>query len=365
VADLTCSQLAALWISAGGSPSVANLMASIAMAESSGNPGALNLTDNNGTQTSVGLWQVSNGTHQYPASWLTEAGNAAEAVAKYASQGLSAWGTYDSGAYKNYCGGGGGQTGSTTGSGAGAGSGGGGGGGGGADDGTPISLLTSDIQPITPTDSIQTASFLGNVFSNILDPFNELFGAEFDIAKALAPVTVDFLQTFKALTTFIGAALGGLKTIIEALDWLFNPSHWIRIFCFLFGLLVAVPAMYALMHTGTGDMYLAVGIALTTIAGALFFLAFHNLPYEPPSGGVKPPASVNNVISFQALLAYVSQGIRQAASPGTGVSLDAYYLSNQGSTGTAPASSTANLLSALGFGSFTGLSATGYTPYGG
>ena len=96
------AQLEQLWINAGGSKATAPVAAAIAEAESGGDPGALNLTDNNGTQTSVGLWQVSNGTHQYPPSWATPAGNAAEAVAKYQAGGWAPWGTYDSGAYRQY-----------------------------------------------------------------------------------------------------------------------------------------------------------------------------------------------------------------------------------------------------------------------
>lgn len=98
------AQLEALWEQAGGPSSVAPIAAAIALAESSGNSSALNLTDNGGTQTSVGLWQVSNGTHDYPASWATPQGNATEAVAKYQGAGNSfqPWGTYTSGAYKQY-----------------------------------------------------------------------------------------------------------------------------------------------------------------------------------------------------------------------------------------------------------------------
>jgi hypothetical protein len=97
----TYAQLQGLWINAGGPAAAAPVAAAIALAESGGCTAALNLTDNNGTQTSVGLWQVSNGTHQYPASWATAAGNATEAVAKYkgASNTFSAWGTFVSGAY--------------------------------------------------------------------------------------------------------------------------------------------------------------------------------------------------------------------------------------------------------------------------
>jgi Lysozyme like domain len=100
----TYAQLEGLWINAGGPQSVAPIAAAIALAESGGCTAALNLTDNGGTQTSVGLWQTSNGTHSYPASWTTAAGNAAEAVAKYTGAGdkFTPWGTYDSGAYTAY-----------------------------------------------------------------------------------------------------------------------------------------------------------------------------------------------------------------------------------------------------------------------
>lgn len=100
-ASYSYAQLEGLWIKNGGPRNVAPVAAAIALAESGGRPGALNPTDNNGTQTSVGLWQVSNGTHQYPQAWLTPAGNAQEAVAKYKGAGNSfaPWGTYTSGAY--------------------------------------------------------------------------------------------------------------------------------------------------------------------------------------------------------------------------------------------------------------------------
>lgn len=104
MADYSYGQLEQLWISAGGSRALAPLMAAIALAESGGNPAANNTTDNNGTQTSWGLWQVSDGTHNWPGSAdpNVPANNAKYAVAKYQSQGLTAWGTYDSGAYKKF-----------------------------------------------------------------------------------------------------------------------------------------------------------------------------------------------------------------------------------------------------------------------
>jgi hypothetical protein len=103
VADLSFAQLEGAWIQAGGSPAMAPLMAAIALAESSGNPDATNPTDNGGTQTSWGLWQISNGDHSEPSpTWNDPVENARLAVGKIRSQGLGAWGTYTSGAYRQY-----------------------------------------------------------------------------------------------------------------------------------------------------------------------------------------------------------------------------------------------------------------------
>jgi hypothetical protein len=97
------AQLEQLWINNGGSPSQAPLMAAIALAESSGNPASTNPNDNNGRQTSWGLWQLSNGTHSMPVANILDPNvNAQQAVKKAKSQGLSAWGTYTSGAYRKY-----------------------------------------------------------------------------------------------------------------------------------------------------------------------------------------------------------------------------------------------------------------------
>ena len=82
---------------------MAPMMAAIALAESGGNPTALNPNDNNGQQSSYGLWQISNGTHAAPsANWSDPVTNAQLAVQKLSSQGLGAWGTYTSGRYRNY-----------------------------------------------------------------------------------------------------------------------------------------------------------------------------------------------------------------------------------------------------------------------
>lgn len=103
MAKLTYSQLEGTWIQAGGLVMLAPLMAAIALAESGGDPNSRNDKDNGGKQSSFGLWQISTGTHAAPASnWNDPLTNAKLAVGKYKSQGLKAWGTYTSGAYKPF-----------------------------------------------------------------------------------------------------------------------------------------------------------------------------------------------------------------------------------------------------------------------
>jgi lysozyme-like protein len=105
---LSYAQLKGVWLNAAkgtqyATNAWASLMAAIAEAESGGDPTITNPYDNNGQQTSWGLWQISNGTHSAPASdWADPAGNAQLAIQKLDSQGLSAWGTYTSGAYKAF-----------------------------------------------------------------------------------------------------------------------------------------------------------------------------------------------------------------------------------------------------------------------
>lgn len=97
------STLAQLWVQAGGSPKLANLMAAIALAESSGQTNATT-QDANGT-TDYGLWQI-NSSHGYDAARLVSDPlyNAQAAVAIEKSQGLGAWTTYNTGAYKKFLG---------------------------------------------------------------------------------------------------------------------------------------------------------------------------------------------------------------------------------------------------------------------
>lgn len=111
---LNTAQLEQLAIRAGFNASQAPTMAAIALAESGGCPTSTNPYDNNGTQTSWGLWQISYGNHIAPSHWNDPQTNANLAYQKYTTQGLGAWGTYTTGKYKNYLQGGNGSVTSPT-----------------------------------------------------------------------------------------------------------------------------------------------------------------------------------------------------------------------------------------------------------
>ena len=91
-----CSRLEALWEQAGGSAGEAVMAASIAMAESGGNPSAISPTND------YGLWQI-NVSHGALAT-LNPIGNA-EAAVSISGNGSNwdPWTTYTTGAYSGRC----------------------------------------------------------------------------------------------------------------------------------------------------------------------------------------------------------------------------------------------------------------------
>lgn len=260
------AQLEALWINAGGSKATAPVAAAIALAESAGCSTALNPTDNGGTQSSFGLWQVSNGTHTPPAPNIYDpVVNAKQAVAKWHNAGgFSPWGTYDSGAYKQYL------------SGAAP-----------SDSGVPGAPGTAQAQTVS-------------LWTDITDPFA-------NVAQSLAGLITkpwDIATSVTRLATDFNSLVGLVNNFLKDIEWLFVPSHWVRIFCFIFGIGALIPGVWALMRTGSGargDITLAIGILLITIAGLLLFLAFHNLPTD--------------VTDLGGLLGYISAGIAAGAAP--------------------------------------------------
>lgn len=270
MANLSFSQLEGLWIQAGGPKVLAPVAAAIALAESSGNPAAINPTDNNGTQTSWGLWQISNGTHsEVSPSWSDPLTNARLAVAKWRGAGNSfaPWGTYNSGAYRKY-------------------------------------LPSSYVAPSSAPPGVpQTATLAGFNPGDILDPFQAVVDIAHSLGQAItspADIATSVTRLAKDFNSFV--SLGSI--IVKDIEWLFVPSHWIRIMAFAGGVAFAIPGMNAIIKVGdgqSGDITLALGILLLVIAGILLFIAFHNLPTD--------------VKDLQGLLGYISAGIQTAPSP--------------------------------------------------
>lgn len=132
------AQLEGLWDQAGGAPSDAAVMAAIAEAESGGNSGAT------GADQEEGLWQID--PHFWPAQYVTydPLGNAKGAVHVKAVQGLTAWSTYNSGAYKQYL-----KSGTTP---------------------ATVTGATGVLPPFIPGTSIPTGSLPGGSGASILDP---------------------------------------------------------------------------------------------------------------------------------------------------------------------------------------------------
>jgi hypothetical protein len=109
MARLSYSQIQTLWINNGGSKTLAPIMAAIAIAESGGRTDALN---SKAPDYSVGLWQINyygsmlaGRTKAYgsPAQLMADPNRQAKAaISILHGQGLGAWSTYTSGAYKPY-----------------------------------------------------------------------------------------------------------------------------------------------------------------------------------------------------------------------------------------------------------------------
>lgn len=101
--QLSYGQLMGYAIAAGFPVAVAPVMAAIAEAESSGNPDATHVNTNGSTDS--GLWQintVNSGVIAQYGNVFDPLSNARMAHAIYSGQGLSAWSTYNSGAYRSH-----------------------------------------------------------------------------------------------------------------------------------------------------------------------------------------------------------------------------------------------------------------------
>jgi hypothetical protein len=118
-----------------------------------------------------------------------------------------------------------------------------------------------------------------------------------------APLTgaVSTATGIEGLMRGVAGIAADFNAILKDIEWLFVPSHWIRIISFGFGTMLAVPGLWFLSRAGSGDMSLAMGILMTTVAAGFYFIAFHNLP--------------DSVKDLKGLLGYISEGIRKASPP--------------------------------------------------
>ena len=146
---------------------------------------------------------------------------------------------------------------------------------------------------------VQTAS----IWTDITDPFTA-------VGRSLGSIITNpwsIVTSVTRIATDFNSLVGLLNTFMRDIEWLFVPSHWVRIFCFIFGVGALIPGVYALVKTGSGqqgDITLAIGILLITIGGMLLFLAFHNLPTD--------------VKDLGGLLGYVSRGVQAGQAPASG-----------------------------------------------
>jgi hypothetical protein len=206
-------QLEQLWINAGGPTAMAPLMAAIALAESAGRSDAENPNDNNGTQTSWGLWQISNGTHNQPVPNILDPNiNARAAVQKWKDQGLGAWGTYTSGAYLQFLHG-----------------------------NVPAE---ANLPPASAGQNAQTTSsnpspfgwfsFIGSgILGNLLMPGSGFVGS---FSNPLSPLE-DMVSGVKIMAA-------DFSRLMSWVAWLFAPSNWLRIGAFFLGLIMLGASFY-------------------------------------------------------------------------------------------------------------------------
>jgi hypothetical protein len=190
VTQYSYSQLETLWLDTAkgtqyATTAWAQLMAAIAMAESGGDSTAYNPSG------ATGLWQILGAVNASDQGSLTDpTTNAHEALLKLQSQGLGAWVTYTSGAYKQYL-----------------------------QSGVNPSSLPTGGSSASPAGSDNTTSSGG-------------------------------LLSFPSdITGFFGDA----KTFVDAAMWLVKPSSWVRIGSLIFGVFILGAALYVLTQVGSGD----------------------------------------------------------------------------------------------------------------
>ena len=212
------TSLANLWIQAGGPANVANVMAAIAMAESSGRVNAKSSRNSNGTYD-FGLWQINSSHTQFNQNRLLSDPlyNAQAAVAVYKSQGLGAWSTYNSGAYKAF-------------------------------------LSQGSTAPISYGPNGSRSRPGGNGQSQTPDVSTVLtaYESQYDTpGQGVGPEYVGLFGTpipspsdlWNGITSAVQAPIDAMKFAI----WFFNPAHIMRMIEVLFGIILMGVGMVAVI----------------------------------------------------------------------------------------------------------------------
>lgn len=101
------------------------------------------------------------------------------------------------------------------------------------------------------------------------------------------PIPATLTSAAGGILSWPGEITGFFTSAGTAIDWLLQPSHWVRIFAGAAGTVAVGSGVFMMSHTGGeiagGAMVpraasLPLGILLTGVGGVLLFVAFHNLP---------------------------------------------------------------------------------------
>ena len=273
------AQLEEIWIQGGGSRIMAPLMAAVAEVESGGNPDAENPSG------ATGLWQMEWPLYRgfVPGATSREAYHNplinARAAVKLSQNNPSTapgspvynnwlkWHPYPT-YYQKFLKGG-------------------------VAPGGPVPAA-----PASTGGAQLTAFGLGD----IADPFtaiNDLWHSITGVVTAPVDLATSMTGIAKAFTGIVGV----FDSILKSVEWLFVPSHWMRIMAGIGGVGFLIPGVWALIRTGSGqsgDITMALGILLIMIAGILLFIAFHNLP--------------STVKSFPDLLGFITEKAQPPAA---------------------------------------------------
>ena len=248
--------LAELWIQEGGARNLAPLMAAIAMAESGGD---LSTPPNQNADGSVdyGLWRINSSHTQFDPVRLQNdpAYNARAAVIVERSQGLDAWTTYRTGAYRPFLGTPDTYSGPTftrTRP------------GGGGDDGSSVDTIFASYEQ----DAQDASLFNFNPLAPFLGPLEGLLG--------IKPAPGTTIPLPDPLKTFSDAAKA-IKTtsdFLGAIAWLFIPRNILRVVEVTIGLTLMAAGFHAMIEVYRNSPEQAAprraGRRLRTAAGEAF-----------------------------------------------------------------------------------------------